>query len=61
MVTASTWVFRRNKVGAAATDIAGYLSKISTEHMGLNENRAHDFKVAEILLEWKAAIDEKHS
>jgi len=54
-------VFRRIKEGAAATEIADYLSKMSTEYMGLSENRSQDLKVAEILLEWKAAIDEKHS
>jgi hypothetical protein len=54
-------VFRRIKEGAAAIEIADYLSRIATEHMGLSENRAHDLEVVEILLEWKAAIDEKHS
>ena len=54
-------VFRRIKEGAAASDIADYLSRISTEHMGLSENRAHDFKVAEILSGWAVAIDEKRS
>lgn len=54
-------VFGRIKEGAAATDIADYLSKMSTEHMGLAENWGRDFKAATTLVEWKAAIDEKHS
>ncbi len=52
-------VFLLVKENAAATEIADYLSEISTENMGLNENRAHDLKVAKLLLRWKVVIDEK--
>lgn len=54
-------VFGLLKANANAEQIADYLFKISTEQMGLNGNRAHDIRTAEVLLDWKGVILEKHS
>jgi hypothetical protein len=54
-------VFSLLKANADAEQIADYLFKISTEQMSLNGNRARDIRVAEVLLDWKKMILEKHS
>jgi hypothetical protein len=54
-------VFSLLKTNAGAEQIADYLFQVSTELMGLNGNRAHDLRVAEVLLDWKQVALEKHS
>ena len=54
-------VFGLLKANANTEKIADYLYKISTEQMGLNGNREHDLRIAEVLLDWKRVILEKHS
>ena len=49
-------VFNMVRQGEPASDIARYLSGITSEKMGLSENQEHDLKVANVLLEWKAVI-----
>lgn len=53
-------VFGLLKANASAEQIAEYLYQVSTERMGLMGNKLHDLKVAELLLEWKEVILEKH-
>lgn len=54
-------VFNLLKANVKPEPIAKYLAEISTERMGLQENREKDFEIAEILLDWKETIYEKHS
>jgi hypothetical protein len=54
-------VFDLVKESSSAGQIADYLFQVATERMGLNGNRAHDIRVAEVLLDWKQVIFEKHS
>lgn len=44
------------KAGAEADEIADYLTAVSTQAMGLKNNRERDRQIAELLLEWKAKI-----
>ena len=54
-------VFRLLKEGALAEEIAIYLESIATERMGFNANLQQAKEVAELLLEWKDVVDEKHT
>jgi len=45
--------------GASAEAIASYLGQIASERMGLSSVPAHELEVANVLLEWKGAIDAK--
>lgn len=54
-------VFSLLKANANSEQIANYLFEVSTNRMGLNGNRAHDHHVAEVLLDWKEIILEKHT
>ena len=54
-------VFDLLKANVKPEPIAKYLAEISTEQMGLKENRENDFEIAEILLDWKENIYGKHS
>ena len=40
--------------GADTTEVANYLSSITTERMGLTANASHDLQIANVLLCWKA-------
>lgn len=51
-------MFSLLKAGAGADEIADYLTEISTQLMGLGNNRARDRHTADLLLEWKARIFE---
>jgi hypothetical protein len=53
-------VFGLLKKGVAASIIAAYLTQTTVDRMGLRENQAHDLKVAQILIDWGAALAEKH-
>jgi len=54
-------VFGLLKDEASAEEVARYLESIATERMGFNANLQQAREVAELLLEWKEVIDEKHS
>lgn len=54
-------VFSLLKSNASPESIVKYLFEVSTDRMGLKENRSKDAEVAEILLDWKESIDEKYS
>ena len=45
--------------GADENAIAAYLTKVTTEQMGLSEKPSHDLEVAKILIDWKNFIVEK--
>lgn len=45
--------------GASAEAIANFLGQVAAERMGLPSRPAHDLATANVLLEWKGAIDEK--
>jgi len=49
-------VFSLLKANVEAEPIAKYLFEVSTDRMGLNENREKDSEVAKILLDWKETI-----
>ena len=49
------------KENAGTERLAAHLSRISTEQMGLTENRSKDLRVAEVLLAWKETIRKKYS
>lgn len=51
-------VFSLLKAGTGADEIADYLTEISTQAMGLGNNRERDRYTAALLLEWKAKIFE---
>lgn len=53
-------VFGLLKKNANAEQIAEYLFQVATERMGLNGNKQHDMRIAELLLDWKDTILEKH-
>ena len=44
---------------ASAEKIAARLTEIATEQMGLSANPANDLKVAELLVQWRDAINDK--
>jgi hypothetical protein len=52
-------IFGLLKANADAERIAGFLTEIATARMGLVENRAHDLKVAELLIRWQRIINER--
>lgn len=52
-------VFRLLREGQSVQSIADYLGKVTTESMGLSGNPKHDISAAEVLINWKDAIDEK--
>ena len=53
-------VFRLLREGASREVIANYLNQVATETIGLTgKAKDHDLKVADILIDWKAALDEK--
>jgi hypothetical protein len=54
-------VFSLLKANVKPEPIAEYLFEVSTDRMGLKENRKKDLEVAEILLDWKETIYAKHS
>ncbi len=54
-------VFSLLKANAKPEPIAEYLFTVSTDRMGLSENRKRDIEVAEILLDWKETIYAAHS
>jgi hypothetical protein len=54
-------VFSLLKTNADAEHIATYLFEVSTRQMGLPGNRTKDLQVAELLLDWKDTIYQKHS
>jgi hypothetical protein len=54
-------VFGLLKENASAEKIAAYLESIAVERMEFNANLPQATEVAELLLEWKDVIDEKHS
>jgi hypothetical protein len=45
--------------GGNPKSIAAYLGKVATGSMGLPANTERDLKVANILVDWKEAIDEQ--
>ncbi len=45
--------------GADEQTIADYLSNVTSERMGLSANPKHDLEVANILIDWKNAINEE--
>lgn len=52
-------VFSLLRSGADGHAIAKYLGEVTVNRMGLTANSQHDLKVAEILIEWKGAVNEK--
>lgn len=52
-------VFDLVRNGSQASDIANYLSRITTERMGLSESLEHDLKIAHLLLEWRTVIHDQ--
>jgi len=52
-------VFSLLKSNAKANDIAGYLTEITTERMGLSENTVHDRAIATLLLAWEERLQMK--
>ena len=54
-------VYSLLKANVKPEPIAKYLFEVSTDRMGLKENREKDFEVAVILLDWKETIYAKHS
>jgi hypothetical protein len=54
-------VFSMVRNNQNVTNIAAYLTEITTERMGLAKNEEHDIYVAGLLLKWKKIIDEKHT
>ena len=52
-------VFSLLHSGANEQAIAAYLGKVTTDNMGLSANAQHDLDVADILISWKDAINEK--
>jgi hypothetical protein len=54
-------VFGLLKTNATPEQIAEYLYQVSTVQMGLNGNKPHDLRVAEVLLDWKRVILNRYS
>lgn len=46
-------IFRLLKTTVGGKEVAEYLGWLSTEHMGLEANRAHDAEVVGLLLGWR--------
>lgn len=53
-------VFRLVRSGSDASAIAATLGRIGKTHMGLPARPAHDEKIAQILVAWKADIEVRH-
>ncbi|MFD1218248.1 hypothetical protein [Microbulbifer celer] len=49
-------VFKMAIENGSAKEIANYLTKISTEYMGLSEAKEHDLAVAKLILEVKNSV-----
>ena len=43
--------------GASASGLADYLTKIRTDRMGLNPNRAEDEAAVTVLFKWKSKLE----
>jgi len=54
-------VFSLLKDEATAEEVTRYLESIATDRMGFNANLQQAREVADLLLEWKEVINEKHS
>jgi len=52
-------VFSLLRSGADSHAIATYLGEVTANRMGLSANPQHDLKIAEILIDWKGALNEK--
>lgn len=52
-------VFGLLQNGATEENISAYLGDVVTDRMGLSANSQHDSEVASVLINWKAAINEK--
>ena len=53
-------VFELLKQDASASEIEAHLEQISSGHMGLSDAQDRAKRAAELLLEWKARIDESN-
>jgi hypothetical protein len=49
-------IFRRLNATTDGREVAEYLHWLSTEHIGVGANQAHDAEVAELLLGWRNHI-----
>jgi hypothetical protein len=54
-------VFNMLREGSSASTVAFYLTKVTTERMGLSENAEHDLEVARVLIEWKEYVLKRQS
>lgn len=52
-------VFGLLRGSASEESIAVYLGEVTTNRMGLTANSQHDLEVANVLTDWKDAINEK--
>jgi hypothetical protein len=54
-------VFGLVREGNEKADIVKYLAMVEVEKMGLTENAKGNAEVTDLLLEWKAVLDEKYT